>query len=144
MRPVTSLKLSMRLPPTTDAKAAAARLKQVLESDPPYGAHVRYMPEEPSPGWNAPELAPWLERSLEAASKTYFGAPACSMGEGGSIPFMAMLGKRFPKAQFMITGVLGPKSNAHGPNEFLHLHTARRLTACVAHVVADHFREVAG
>ena len=60
------------------------------------------------------------------------------MGEGGTIPFMAMLGRRFPDAQFLITGVLGPRSNAHGPNEFLHIEYAKRLTACVAEIIAAH------
>ena len=60
------------------------------------------------------------------------------MGEGGTIPFMAMLGEQFPNAQFLITGVLGPKSNAHGPNEFLHIEYAKRLTVCVAEVLAAH------
>jgi acetylornithine deacetylase/succinyl-diaminopimelate desuccinylase-like protein len=58
------------------------------------------------------------------------------MGEGGTIPFMAMLGQKYPQAQFLITGVLGPHSNAHGPNEFLHLGYAKKLTACVADVLA--------
>ncbi|MBM3984144.1 MAG: M20/M25/M40 family metallo-hydrolase [Planctomycetes bacterium] len=138
LRPRTALKLSMRLPPTCDAPAALAAMKTVLESDPPYGARVTFRPDAPAAGWNAPELAPWLERSMDEASRAWFGAPACSMGEGGSIPFMAMLGEQFPRAQFLITGVLGPRSNAHGPNEFLHLDMARRLTGCVAQVVADH------
>ncbi|HTE04565.1 MAG TPA: M20 family metallopeptidase [Planctomycetota bacterium] len=140
MRPATAVKLSMRLPPTCDAARATARMKQVLESDAPYGAHVSFSAETASPGWHAPESARWLEESLESSSRTFFGQPACQMGEGGSIPFMAMLGQRFPKAQFMITGVLGPKSNAHGPNEFLHLATGRRLTCCVAQAVSDHHR----
>jgi len=89
-------------------------------------------------GWNAPALAPWLEKSLAAASQATFGRPPAYMGEGGSIPFMAMLGERFPKTQFVITGVLGPHSNAHGPNEFLHIPTAKRVTAAVAQVLADH------
>ena len=93
---------------------------------------------EASKGWNAPKLAPWLEASLDAASKSAFGREPAYMGEGGSIPFMAMLGERFPKAQFMVTGVLGPHSNAHGPNEFLHLPTGRRVTQAVARVLADH------
>ncbi len=138
LRPRTALKLSMRLPPTCDAPAALAAMKSALESDPPYGARVTFRPDAPAAGWNAPELAPWLERSMDEASRAWFGAPACSMGEGGSIPFMAMLGEQFPRAQFLITGVLGPRSNAHGPNEFLHLDMARRLTGCVAQVVADH------
>jgi acetylornithine deacetylase/succinyl-diaminopimelate desuccinylase-like protein len=138
LRPRTSLKLSMRLPPTCEPNAALGALQAALESDPPYGARVTFRPDPPAAGWNAPELAPWLERSMDEASRAWFGAPACSMGEGGSIPFMAMLGEQFPRAQFLITGVLGPRSNAHGPNEFLHLDMARRLTGCVAQVVADH------
>ena len=141
LRPKTALMLSMRLPPTCDAATAVARMKRVLEADPPYGARVTFKAETPAAGWNAPELAPWLERSMDEASRAWFGAPACSMGEGGSIPFMAMLGAQFPRAQFLITGVLGPRSNAHGPNEFLHLATGRRLTGCVAQVVADHARQ---
>ncbi len=140
LRPRTAVKLSMRLPPTCDAHAATERMKQVLEADPPYGAHVSFHAEPGSPGWHAPESARWLEESLEHSSRSFFGQPARLMGEGGSIPFMAMLGKRFPKAQFVITGVLGPKSNAHGPNEFLHISTGKRLTCCVAQVLADHHR----
>ncbi len=140
LRPMTELKLSLRLPPTCDARAAAAELKSTLESNPPHGARVSFAPNWASSGWDAPELAPWLEKALEAASRAYFGKPAAYMGEGGTIPFMAMLGERFPKAQFLITGVLGPNSNAHGPNEFLHIPTGKRLTCCVAQVLADHFR----
>ncbi len=138
LRPRTALKLSLRIPPGVDPKQATAELKTILEADPPYGADVRFDAEEPAAGWSAPELAPWLEKSLERASQAYFGRSVCTMGEGGTIPFMAMLGKSFPKASFMITGVLGPNSNAHGPNEFLHVPMAKKLTACVAEVLADH------
>jgi acetylornithine deacetylase/succinyl-diaminopimelate desuccinylase-like protein len=79
-----------------------------------------------------------LEASLRSASETAFGRPVQAMGEGGTIPFMAMLGDRFPDAQFVVTGVLGPGSNAHGPNEFLHVPTAERLTAVIAMVLRDH------
>jgi acetylornithine deacetylase/succinyl-diaminopimelate desuccinylase-like protein len=140
MLPRTALKLSMRLPPTCNGQAALDRMRAVLEADPPYGAHVRFEPESPCDGWNAPELAGWLSEAMEQASETCFGKPSCFMGEGGSIPFMAMLGQRYPQAQFLITGVLGPQSNAHGPNEFLHLEAAQRLTACVALVLAAHHR----
>jgi acetylornithine deacetylase/succinyl-diaminopimelate desuccinylase-like protein len=138
LRPLTSLKLSLRVPPTCDAAAAGARVKQVLEEAPPYAARVSFEPDQTMTGWNAPPLAPWLASSLDRASLSQFGRPAVHMGEGGSIPFMGMLGHRYPQAQFLITGVLGPGSNAHGPNEFLHLPTARRLTACVAQVLHDH------
>jgi acetylornithine deacetylase/succinyl-diaminopimelate desuccinylase-like protein len=139
LRPQTALKLSLRLPPTLDGEKATAAVKQILESDPPYGARVRFEPEAAASGWNAPEVAPWLDQSCQRASQAVFGEPAMYMGEGGTIPFMAMLGESFPEAQFLITGVLGPQSNAHGPNEFLHIPYARKLTAVVTQVLADHF-----
>ncbi len=138
LRPATAAKLSIRLPPTLDADAAAATVKSVLEADPPYGAHVSFALEQSASGWNAPALAPWLRASIDRASEAAFGRPAALMGEGGSIPFMGMLGERFPSAQFMITGVLGPHSNAHGPNEFLHIGMGKGVTLAVAQVLADH------
>nr|HEX4314738.1 M20/M25/M40 family metallo-hydrolase [Kofleriaceae bacterium] len=141
LRPRTRLKLSLRVPPTVDAAKAADHVKAVLEKDPPYGAKVTFEHHGANAGWDAPPLAAWLEGALDAASKRHFGRPAMYMGEGGSIPFMGMLGAKFPKAQFCITGVLGPGSNAHGPNEFLHIPTARRLTLCVADVLATHAQQ---
>ena len=138
LRPRTALKLSLRIPPTLDAAEAERRLRELLESDPPYGARVTLDAEKGGTGWNAPPVAAWLEESVDRASQTFFGKGALALGEGGSIPFMGMLGERFPEAQFLITGVLGPHSNAHGPNEFLHLATARNVSACVASVLADH------
>ncbi len=136
--PYTTAKLSLRLPPTLDAEAAGTTLQKLFEADPPSGARVAFTPQAASAGWNAPALAPWLEASLARASAAAFGMPPAYMGEGGSIPFMAMLGERFPLAQFVVTGVLGPHSNAHGPNEFLHLPTGRRVTRVIAQVLADH------
>ena len=138
LRPFTEAKLSMRVPPTVDGKKASARMKQILESDPPYGARVVYEPEKEGSGWNAPKTASWLEAALEDASQAAFGKPVAMMGEGGSIPFMGMLGEKFPEAQFVVTGVLGPHSNAHGPNEFLHIPTGKRVTEVVARVLAAH------
>lgn len=135
MRPLTSLKLSMRLPPLVNPKMAAAVMHETLTQAPPYQAKVRFSVGDGSQGWNAPKLSPWLEQAADEASNTYYGKPAAYMGEGGTIPFMGMLGERFPEAQFMITGVLGPHSNAHGPNEFLHLDMVEKLTACVAYVL---------
>jgi acetylornithine deacetylase/succinyl-diaminopimelate desuccinylase-like protein len=140
MLPDTIAKLSLRLPPTLPAEAVDKTLKTLLESDPPYGAEVTFKTEPAMTGWNAPALAPWLESAVESASQAMFSAPAAYMGEGGSIPFMAMLGQKFPKTQFVVTGVLGPHSNAHGPNEFLHIPTAKRVSACIAQIVAAHAR----
>ncbi len=137
--PCISLKLSLRLPPTLDADKASAFLKRVLEKDSPYGAEVTFKLQEANAGWNAPQMSPWLARCLDDGSREFFGAPPGYMGEGGTIPFMGMLSEKFPAAQFVITGVLGPGSNAHGPNEFLHIPTGERVTACVAKVLADHY-----
>jgi acetylornithine deacetylase/succinyl-diaminopimelate desuccinylase-like protein len=138
LRPYTSLKLSFRLTPTTEPAVAAQAVKQALENEPPYGAKVSFTVESAMGGWNAPTFAPWLEQSMQRASQAFFGKDSMYMGTGGSIPFMGMLGERFPGTQFLVTGVLGPNSNAHGPNEFLHIDTARKLTASVAQVLADH------
>jgi len=136
--PFTTAKLSLRLPPTLDRARAEALLREALATDPPAGAEVTVDMSQGATGWNAPRLEPWLERSLERASQAAWGKPPAYMGEGGTIPFMGMLGEKFPQAQFVVTGVLGPHSNAHGPNEFLHIPTGKRLTRAVATVLADH------
>jgi len=138
LRPKTALKLSLRIPPLVNGRRATEDLKQILEADPPHGAKVRFEPDQAASGWHAPQTARWLKELVDSASKQFYGKPAMMMGEGGTIPFMAMLGDSFPEAQFLITGVLGPKSNAHGPNEFLHIPYAKKLTACVAQVIAGH------
>ena len=138
LRPYTSLKLSFRLAPTTDPQRAADAVVAALTRDPPYGARIAAKVESSMGGWNAPETAPWLAESMQVASREFFGRDAMYMGTGGSIPFMGMLGQKFPGTQFLVTGLLGPHSNAHGPNEFLHIATGKRLTACVARVLADH------
>ncbi|MGH8124767.1 MAG: peptidase M20, partial [Rhodanobacteraceae bacterium] len=138
LRPSTSLKLSLRLPPTVDAEQARGFVARLLEADPPYGARVAFKHGESGNGWNAPKLSDWLNAAVAQASRDAFSTPAAYMGEGGSIPFMGMLGEKFPEAQFLITGVLGPHSNAHGPNEFLHIPTGKKVSQVVASVVAAH------
>ena len=136
--PYSTLKLSLRLPPSCDGVVARTAIKKALEENPPYGAKVHFDGPPADNGWNAPALSPWLARALEKASHGAFGKPVAFIGEGGSIPFMAMLGTKFPKTQFVVTGVLGPHSNAHGPNEFLHIGFAKKLSACIASILADH------
>jgi acetylornithine deacetylase/succinyl-diaminopimelate desuccinylase-like protein len=140
--PELAFKLSLRLPPTCDPARAATAVREALERDPPYGAQVRFESGSATAGWNAPAFAPWLEESIMRASREVYGTDAVHIGCGGSIPFMGMLGEQFPRTQFFITGVLGPHSNAHGPNEFLDLEYAMKLTACVSLVLADHAKTV--
>jgi len=136
LRPCTTAKISLRLPPTVDATSAAGDLVQLLTADPPAGARVTVTTETPADGWVAPDPAPWVRDALDRGSRQSFGAPPGSLGEGGTIPFMPALSRRFPDTQFVATGVLGPGSNAHGPNEFLHLPMAEAVTCAVAHLVA--------
>lgn len=138
LRPFTAIKLSLRLPPTLDGEEGGQLLRDTLLADAPNGAKVSFELEKSSSGWNAPAMSAWLEDAIDQSSQRFYGQPAMYMGEGGSIPFMGMLGEKFPGAQFMITGVLGPHSNAHGPNEFLHIPMGKKVTACVAQVIAAH------
>ncbi len=133
--PYISANISVRIPPSCDADRAVASLTKALTENPPYSAKVTFMPQKANTGWQAPLLADWLAQANDEASNLFFGKPAAYLGEGGSIPFMGMLGEMFPKAQFLITGVLGPDSSAHGPNEFLHIEMAQKLTACIAYVI---------
>ena len=141
LRPCTAFKLSLRLPPLVNGHEASVKLKALLEDNAPYNARVTFHPDGRAgalgaTGWNAPELSPWLETALNGASNTFFGAPVGYIGQGGTIPLMSMLQQGFPQAQMMVCGVLGPKSNAHGPNEFLHVPYGKKLTAAVAQVIS--------
>ena len=136
LRPYTAFKLSLRLPPLVEAATAVQALKTLLEDNAPYQAKVTFESSGGATGWNAPDTAPWFEQALQDASQAHFGAGCGYIGQGGTIPLMNMLSQGFPKAQMMVCGVLGPKSNAHGPNEFLHVPYAKKLTAAVAQVIA--------
>jgi acetylornithine deacetylase/succinyl-diaminopimelate desuccinylase-like protein len=138
LRAGTTLKLSFRLPPTVDPVVAAHAVRTLLEDDPPSGAQVTAEVTDIGAGWNAPPFAPWLREAMDVGSAAVFGQPARTIGEGGSIPFIAMLGERFPDAQFLITGVLGPGNGAHGPNEFIHVPFTMGVTAAVGHVLQGH------
>ncbi len=144
LRPYTAFKLSLRLPPLVAADQAVAELKRLLEDNAPYQAKVTFEGAGGASGWNAPPTQPWFEQALNAASQAHFGAPCGHIGQGGTIPLMNLLSKGFPSAQMMVCGVLGPKSNAHGPNEFLHLDYAKKLTAAVAQVIAASVQTRAG
>lgn len=140
-RPKTSLKLSMRIPPLCQPSVALEAMEEALTQDAPYHSKVTFKADDGAMGWNAPAMVPWLQKAVNEASLTFYDKPAVYMGEGGTIPFMGMLGKKFPKAQFLITGVLGPHSNAHGPNEFLHIEMGKKVTACVGYVIAEHYSQ---
>lgn len=138
-RAQATLRLSLRLPPVVDAEKASLAMKKLLEENPPYNAKVHFEVDCAGTGCATPELKPWLSAALNEGSTVAFGQTFASQGMGGSIPFITMLLRQFPEAQFIVTGVLGPKSNAHGPNEFLHVPFAKGVTLCVARIIAEHF-----
>ncbi|WP_236790229.1 M20/M25/M40 family metallo-hydrolase [Amycolatopsis sp. GM8] len=140
LRDSTTLALSFRLPPTADSAAALNAVEKALTTDVPYGAQVELAGLEHASGWNAPDAAPWLAAVLEKVSTEVFGEPWRSVGLGGSIPFMGLLAEKYPRAQFLVTGALGSDSNAHVPDEWLHLGQARRVTETVAHTLDAHAR----
>eukprot|EP01112_Ceratiomyxa_fruticulosa_P001260 TRINITY_DN1128_c0_g1_i1.p1 TRINITY_DN1128_c0_g1~~TRINITY_DN1128_c0_g1_i1.p1 ORF type:complete len:488 (+),score=110.34 TRINITY_DN1128_c0_g1_i1:195-1658(+) len=140
LRPYASVKLSVRVPPSGSAEYIQNKLKEILEKDPPYGAHVKFIPDKSASGWESPAPPQWLEEALGRASLETFKKPHAYMGEGGSIPFLGMLGIMYPKTQFVVTGLLGPQSNAHGPNEFLHIGMGKKVTACVSYILAEQAR----
>ena len=135
LRPYTTLKLSLRLPPGLDGEQAQQDVERLLTENVPYNAKVTLDFEEPATGWHAPINPQWFDELMNEASMMFYGKPSMYMGEGGSIPFMYMLGEKFPKAHFVITGVLGPASNAHGPNEFIHIGYSKKLTSCISHIL---------
>jgi acetylornithine deacetylase/succinyl-diaminopimelate desuccinylase-like protein len=145
LRPFTTLTLSFRLPPTADQDAALAAIERTLTTDVPYGAKVTLSRQEAGPGWNAPATAPWLHEALDSVSETVFGGNQwLTMGLGGSIPFMGSLGEAYPNAQFVVTGAGGSDSNAHVPDEWLHIPHAKRVTESVALLLDAHAREHQG
>ncbi|HWG12774.1 MAG TPA: M20/M25/M40 family metallo-hydrolase, partial [Streptosporangiaceae bacterium] len=135
LRTATSLTLSLRTPPLADAKVAGAAVVQALTTDVPYGATVEIDDFVAENGWNAPAFAPWLSAAMDSVSDRVFGKDYGSLGIGGSIPFMEMLGRRYPDAQIVVTGALGADSNAHVPNEWLNIAFAQQITQAVAHLL---------
>jgi acetylornithine deacetylase/succinyl-diaminopimelate desuccinylase-like protein len=141
LRPFTTFTLSFRLPPLADPPAALAAVEKALTTDVPYGAKVTLSRQESGPGWNAPAIAPWLQAALDSVSEKVFdGKQYLTMGLGGSIPFMGTLGVTYPKAQFVVTGALSADSNAHVPDEWLHIPQAKRVTESVALLLDAHAR----
>ena len=136
IRESTKLLLSIRTPPGADTGPAAEQIKTVLEKDPPYGAQVNFNVLKHAKGWDMPEMGSELETRINKAASLCFGHTPCFTGEGGSIPFMNLLCEKFPEAKFLVTGVLGPQSNAHGPNEFLDLPYVKKLTQALSLIIA--------
>jgi len=135
LRPSTTLKFSLRLPPDVDAQAACDALLGAITTD--EGAHITIDVEPPAQGWIAPPLPETIAATLTRVSTDRFGRPPGFVGEGGTIPFLADLQQGFPRTPFVVTGVLGPHSNAHGPNESLHIPTGKAVTHAVAALLQE-------
>ena len=138
LRPSTTFKLSIRLPPTVCSEFAVEKLKEVLLKNPPYHAAVEIVKSSHGSGFAVSPLDDWMTAALNRGSNATFGSDTLYFGEGGSIPFMGMLGEMFPQAKFVVTGVLGPNSNAHSANEFLHIPFMKKILTCLGVLIAAH------
>ena len=138
LRRSTTLKLSVRLPPTVDSAEATAYLRAELTRDPPYGAHVEVTGDHSGSGWEAPPEPAWLLAAMNDASQAFYGNDAGFIGEGWSIPFLKMLNNRYPAAGMICAGVLDGFANAHGPNESFDIAYAKKLSACIGFILAQH------
>jgi acetylornithine deacetylase/succinyl-diaminopimelate desuccinylase-like protein len=135
LRPSTTLRLSVRLPPGADPKAAAAALSRTLTSAPPYAAQVEFRLVAAESGWaSRPPAA--VQALLDTASRQGFGRNAGLCGGAATIPFLGMFSARYPDAVIVPAGVLGPGSNPHGPDERLDLTAARNLSVALASMFA--------
>lgn len=139
LRSYTTLKVSIRLPPTLDPKKAEEAVRRILLSNPPYGAHVSIDDIHAAGGWASLPFKQWTTQAFDKAAQTYFGRPAQYLGEGGTIPFLGLLQRKFPEAQFCVTGILGPKSNAHSIDEGFPIEFAKKLTCCISTIVSEHY-----
>lgn len=137
LHPSVKLQLSFRIPPLVDHAVAIRAIKAALERDPPCGAKVSasFGGGHEAPGWDAAELKPNLQEALRKSCHAYFGKDVGYTGVGGTIPLMEMLSRMFPDASLVVTGVLGPGTGMHGPNEFLPIDYTKKVTAAVAMVM---------
>lgn len=138
MRPYTRAKIGLRLPPDVNAEKASEEFGKIVTENPPFNADVRFEPVVASDGWVAPKRADWLKQAFLESSQTLWGAAPGFLGMGGSIPLLNVFTGRWPKAQYMVAGALGPGSNAHGPNESLHIDYCKKLISSVAYVIAKY------
>lgn len=138
LRPKTTLRLSMRIPPSLDPEIASDRLTQLITENPPYNAKITVVKRTPGWGWNNKELSAKLHESLNTSSLKLWGKEYFSFGEGGSIPFTKKLADSFPSCEIIVIGVLGPNSNAHSCNEALHIDYCKKITSTLAHTISDY------
>lgn len=138
LRPNTSFRLSMRLPPTYDPNVAMERLNEIVTKDPPFNAKITTSRKNPGPGWNNKQFSQKLHDSLNTSSQKLWGKEYFSFGEGGSIPFIKLLADSFPECEIIVCGVLGPNSNAHSCNEALNIGYCKNITSTITHTLHDY------
>lgn len=140
LRPYTTLALSLRLPPSLSKEEAVKTVREFFSKvQVPHNGKLTLTEGSSGQGFNCPAYDPKLKAVIDEAGELFFGTKVLYYGEGGSIPFINELAYMFPKSQFIVTGVLGPKSNAHGPNEFLHLPYMKKLILSLSKVLQGYY-----
>lgn len=138
LRNKTTCRVAIRLPPTANAKSIETKCREIMTSNPPFNCKITLSNVEAGYGWAAKELPDVLKDSFNKSSKTLFGREFFCFGEGGSIGFIHDLGELYPDCQMLVTGVLGPKTNAHCPNECLNIDYTEKITVALAHTINDY------
>ena len=137
LRPSTSARLSLRLPPNADPAKTQAAFVKLLSEDIPYNCKVDIKSGHSGQGWCMKDPEQWMKDAFQDVGTDFFdGNKPGSYGIGGSIPFLAELGKMYPETAIYALGVLGPRANAHAPNECINLDYTKRLTGALSHLIA--------
>ena len=136
LRPKTTVKCSMRLVPTFDAHQANQIFEEKLTKNVPYNAKVTLKGGHAGSGWCQKQLEPWLQTAFEQSAQKFFdGTPVGTFGEGGSIPFLKELERKYPATQIVALGCCGPESNIHGPNEKINLVYVKKIIKTLGHLL---------
>lgn len=141
MVPEITVRISVRTPPATDINKCINEMREKITVDSPHGVELEFVLGEHVDSWVSPELSAPVAQAISDASTAYFGNDAVYLGEGGGIGFVPLMSKMFPKAQFVLTGLVGPDSNAHAANESMHIPTAKKITCCIAHILQAHCQD---
>jgi acetylornithine deacetylase/succinyl-diaminopimelate desuccinylase-like protein len=136
--PYTQVCCSLRIPPSKNSKEAKEQIENFFSKvKVPHNAKFSYNVYKSGTGFECPSYSKSVLEVINKAGNETFDKPVLYYGEGGSIPFLNDIKNVFPKAQFIVTGVLGPESNAHGPDEMLHLGFLENLVVTMGKILRD-------
>ena len=135
LAPSATARLSLRIAPGQDPQAALEALSAHLHAHVPFGARLTITGREAGPAFDGTQATPASQAALWAMSTAWRGE-AVSVGQGGSIPFIATLKEVFPDAEVLVTGIEDPDTRAHSEDESMHLGELERIIVAEALLLA--------